>query len=183
MFKVLKIDGGNITTDLGGISLTPLQYADGGKSRPVNGVDFGRMLRLFVAAPALADSLREMVDMFERHIDGRPGPDDAAARWDRARDALAQADAEQPEDPADDIERPDGRTPASAKADAVALRYAGMMGHTFCVIFDHDDHNDRRIAGETCDLAEARRWAAEHAEAGANPAIYRKDGDRWTLTA
>lgn len=66
--------------------------------------------------------------------------------------------------------------------DAVPLRYAGMMGHTYCVIIDHDD-GTRRIAGETCDLDEARRWAAEHAEADANPAIYRKAGDRWMLTA
>ena len=33
-------------------------------------------------------TLRDMVDMFERHIDGRPGPDDAAQRWDAARAAI-----------------------------------------------------------------------------------------------
>jgi hypothetical protein len=47
--------------------------------------------RLISAAPDLAFSLVEMVDMFRRHIDGKPGPDDAAARWDRARDALEKA--------------------------------------------------------------------------------------------
>ena len=38
----------------------------------------------------LVESLEGMVDMFERHIDGREGPDDAADRWDNARDAIAQ---------------------------------------------------------------------------------------------
>jgi len=32
-----------------------------------------------------------MVDMFERHIEGRPGPDDAADRWDCARAAIEKA--------------------------------------------------------------------------------------------
>lgn len=40
---------------------------------------------------ALIAALADMVDMWERHIDGRPGPDDAAARWDQARQALAEA--------------------------------------------------------------------------------------------
>ena len=39
----------------------------------------------------LVESLKEMVEMFERHICGKEGPDDAAARWDRARDILAKA--------------------------------------------------------------------------------------------
>jgi len=37
------------------------------------------------------DSLIEMEDMFARKMDGRIGPDDAADRWDRARDAITQA--------------------------------------------------------------------------------------------
>jgi hypothetical protein len=40
---------------------------------------------------ALVESLAEMVDIFERHIYNQTGPDDAAARWDRARDILAKA--------------------------------------------------------------------------------------------
>jgi len=36
----------------------------------------------------LRAALTGMVDMFERHITGKEGPDDAAVRWDRARDAL-----------------------------------------------------------------------------------------------
>ena len=48
--------------------------------------------RLIAAAPELLESLRLMVDMFERHIDGRPGPDDAATRWDSARAAIAKAE-------------------------------------------------------------------------------------------
>lgn len=47
--------------------------------------------QLIAAAPDLLAALRDMVDMFERHIDGRPGPDDAAMRWDAARDAIAKA--------------------------------------------------------------------------------------------
>jgi len=46
---------------------------------------------LFIAAPDLLESLKDMVDMFERHITGKPGPDDAAERWDRARDAITKA--------------------------------------------------------------------------------------------
>jgi hypothetical protein len=47
--------------------------------------------RLIAAAPDLLSALESMVDMFERHIDGREGPDDAACRWDAARDAIAKA--------------------------------------------------------------------------------------------
>jgi len=47
--------------------------------------------RLIAAAPELLDALRRMVDMFERHIDARPGPDDAADRWDCARAAIEKA--------------------------------------------------------------------------------------------
>lgn len=36
----------------------------------------------------LVHALKGMVDMFERHINGKPGPDDAAMRWDRARNIL-----------------------------------------------------------------------------------------------
>jgi hypothetical protein len=38
----------------------------------------------------LVETLEGMVDMFERHIGGREGPDDAADRWDNARDAIAR---------------------------------------------------------------------------------------------
>lgn len=46
---------------------------------------------LIVAAPELLAALAGMVDMFERHIEGRPGPDDAAMRWDAARSAISKA--------------------------------------------------------------------------------------------
>ena len=46
---------------------------------------------LIAAAPELLEALADMVDMFERHIDGRPGPDDAGQRWDAARAAIAKA--------------------------------------------------------------------------------------------
>jgi hypothetical protein len=53
MFKVLKVDGPNFVTDRGCVSLTPSQYADGGKSEPVSDGDWLRMRALFVNAPAL----------------------------------------------------------------------------------------------------------------------------------
>ena len=40
----------------------------------------------------LIDSLREMTDIVTRRINDDPGPDDVAARWDRARDLLAKCD-------------------------------------------------------------------------------------------
>ena len=60
------------------------------------GVEAGQAnARLIAAAPRLLESLRLMVDMFERHIDGREGPDDAAARWDMAREAITAAELPQ----------------------------------------------------------------------------------------
>ena len=45
---------------------------------------------------AMLAALRGMVDMFERHIESREGPDDAALRWDAARAAIALATGEGP---------------------------------------------------------------------------------------
>ena len=42
-------------------------------------------------APDLISSLIDMIDMFNRHISGQPGPDNAADRWDHARAALQAA--------------------------------------------------------------------------------------------
>jgi len=47
--------------------------------------------KLIAAAPDLLAALESMVDMFERHIDGREGPDDAADRWDAAQAAIDKA--------------------------------------------------------------------------------------------
>jgi len=47
--------------------------------------------RLIAAAPELLAALELMVDMFERHINGQEGPDDAADRWDAARAAIDKA--------------------------------------------------------------------------------------------
>lgn len=47
---------------------------------------------LIAAAPELLEALASMVEMFERHMDGRPGPDDAAQRWDAARAAISKAE-------------------------------------------------------------------------------------------
>lgn len=48
-----------------------------------------RVTALTQVGTALASSLAAMIDVFERHISGRPGPDDVAKRWDDARDALS----------------------------------------------------------------------------------------------
>lgn len=40
----------------------------------------------------LVSALKDMVEMFEAHINGEEGPDDAAARWDKARMAIAKAE-------------------------------------------------------------------------------------------
>lgn len=47
--------------------------------------------RLISAAPELLEALRLMLSMFEKHICGLPGPDDAADRWDKARAAIDKA--------------------------------------------------------------------------------------------
>lgn len=47
--------------------------------------------RRLAAVPDLIVSLRDMTDMFERHINGQEGPDDAAQRYDAAREALKNA--------------------------------------------------------------------------------------------
>ncbi len=55
-------------------------------------MSIGEQLHLVMAAaPDLLDALAGMMDMFERHLNGLAGPDDAAARYDRARAALAKA--------------------------------------------------------------------------------------------
>lgn len=51
MFKVLKVDGPNIMTDLGGVSIHSFSYADGGKSQPVSQDDWRKMRDLFLLLP------------------------------------------------------------------------------------------------------------------------------------
>jgi hypothetical protein len=55
------------------------------------GAIYDRILALIAHREDLLESLKQMVDMFERHIDGREGPDDAAERWDNARAAISNA--------------------------------------------------------------------------------------------
>ncbi len=38
----------------------------------------------------LLASLKEMTDVVTRRVEDKPGPDDVAARWDRARDVIAK---------------------------------------------------------------------------------------------
>lgn len=55
-----------------------------------NRLDWQRA-RLIAAAPELLEALEEMTDMFTRNMLDKPGPDDAAQRWDNAVDAIAKA--------------------------------------------------------------------------------------------
>ncbi len=57
-----------------------------------NQEDMQANARLIAAAPDMLEALAAMVDMFERHIEGRSGPDDASNRWDMARAAIAKAE-------------------------------------------------------------------------------------------
>lgn len=45
-------------------------------------------LRASMKAIDLVRSLEEMTDIISRKMEGREGPDDVAARWDRARALL-----------------------------------------------------------------------------------------------
>lgn len=49
---------------------------------------------LFNSHAELLAALKQMVEMFEAHVEGRVGPDDAAARWDNARAAITAAESE-----------------------------------------------------------------------------------------
>jgi hypothetical protein len=62
----------------------PADYVGVANELPIGIV---RAITRIATGQALA-SLREMVDMFEKHVTGAPGPNDAAARWDRAREVL-----------------------------------------------------------------------------------------------
>jgi len=68
--------------------------ASGVELTDIDPVDVDRLAGMIdeeTAAPELLAALAGMVDMFERHVSGRSGPDDAAARWDAARAAIAKA--------------------------------------------------------------------------------------------
>lgn len=58
-----------------------------------------------------------------------------------------------------------------ARADAHVLRYAGFMGHTFCVVVD-DSRDGRRTALETCSRESAIRECSTLTDR--NPAIYQQ---------
>lgn len=51
-----------------------------------------RLLERSVVCNELLEACKDMVDMFERHLNGETGPDDAADRWDKARAAIAKAE-------------------------------------------------------------------------------------------
>ena len=59
-----------------------------GPGRPNNYVP--ENARLIAMAPDLLEALIEMTDMFTSSMTNEPGPDDAAARWDNARDIITK---------------------------------------------------------------------------------------------
>jgi hypothetical protein len=80
------VNGPDVTDDL------PTRICDLRVPRGIDGFAEGEAnARLIAAAPELLSALEAMVEMFESHITGKPGPDDAAERWDRARDAVSKA--------------------------------------------------------------------------------------------
>jgi hypothetical protein len=64
---------------------------NGAKAIVLDGQVIPQITKAVNCHEALVESLAEMVELFERHISGKEGPDDAAARWDRARDIVAKA--------------------------------------------------------------------------------------------
>jgi len=71
---------------IGYVSRNPC--GDSSKAVILDGMIIPEVIHTFNCHDELVHSLRDMVDMFERHIKGQPGPDDAAQRWDRARSIL-----------------------------------------------------------------------------------------------
>jgi len=65
MFKVLRVDGPNIVTDKGCVSVSRFQYADGGKTHPVSAEDWRAMRDGFLALPDLLAALEDMVAGYE----------------------------------------------------------------------------------------------------------------------
>jgi hypothetical protein len=55
-------------------------------------IDDSALGRVLLAHDDLVAALRGMVEMFEHRICNRPGPVDAAYRWDVARAAIAKAE-------------------------------------------------------------------------------------------
>jgi hypothetical protein len=60
-----RVDGANVVTDKGMVSLSPSQYADGGKTSPVTGADYQRMKAAFLASPMLLDAAYKVIDSWE----------------------------------------------------------------------------------------------------------------------
>lgn len=60
MFKVLKIDGPHIVTDKGCVIIMPFQYADGGKTKPIDDDTLHVMRNLFLASPKMLSALRHV---------------------------------------------------------------------------------------------------------------------------
>jgi hypothetical protein len=89
MFKVLRVDGPNIVTDIGCVSLNPFQYADGGKTKPVSIEDWKKIVALFAASPDLLAACQEALSMYEVQLQ-LDAEDDPTCKMLRA--AIAKAE-------------------------------------------------------------------------------------------
>jgi hypothetical protein len=67
--------------------------------------------------------------------------------------------------------------------DQKALKYAGLLGHEYAVVFDGVAPGERTLYAQCGTLEAARRSCEYEAERGLNPLIYRRVGKAWRLTA
>jgi hypothetical protein len=58
MFNILKVNGPNIVTDRGMVTLSPSQYADGGKTKPVSSETWAGMRSCVVHGPEMIAALK-----------------------------------------------------------------------------------------------------------------------------
>lgn len=64
-----------------------------------------------------------------------------------------------------------------ASSDEMVLRFAGVLGHSVVVVRGKD--GERSAGFQTDNIRSARAYAAEQADKGNNPTIYRRAGKTW----
>lgn len=79
-------DPSSLEVQIGYVSRNPC--GDSSKAVVLDGIIIPEIIHTFNCHDELIHALKGMVEMFEYHIKGQPGPDDAAQRWDRARSIL-----------------------------------------------------------------------------------------------
>jgi len=76
----------SLEVQIGYVSRNPC--GDSHKACILDGIIIPKIMHSFNCHDELIHALKGMVEMFGRHVEGKPGPDDAAQRWDRARSIL-----------------------------------------------------------------------------------------------